>query len=117
MGVNKMRLDGIEASLIHKFEHQDDDDEDDEDEEDEQEEEVKPIDLNTPKLKKYARMKKMGFPTSVIVNKMKLDGIDANIISAFENPPSAQKKKEEKEGIFWQKEEIYSGKRKDQTNS
>merc|ERR1712228_435989 len=124
--VNRMRLDGIEASLIHKFEHQDDDedeeeedddDDDDEDEEDEQEEEVKPIDLNTPKLKKYARMKKMGFPTSVIVNKMKLDGIDANIISAFENPPSAQKKEEEKEGIFWQKEEIYSGKRKDQTNS
>merc|ERR1712228_547113 len=112
MGVNKMRLDGIEASLIHKFEHQDDDDDDDENEEDEQEEEVKPIDLNTPKLKKYARMKKMGFPTSVIVNKMKLDGIDANIISAFENPPSAQKKKKKKKGFFGKKRRSIPAKEK-----
>merc|ERR1719361_2633900 len=36
--INKMRLDGIEASLIHKFEHQDDD-EDEEDDDDEEEEE------------------------------------------------------------------------------
>merc|ERR1712129_655495 len=94
--VNKMRLDGIEASLIHKFEHHNDeqDEEEDDDDEDEEEEEeandVKPVDLNTPALKKYARMKKMGFPTSAIVNKMKLDGVDAAIFSAFENPPSAQ---------------------------
>ena len=59
-------MDGIEASLMHKFEHQDDD-EDDEDEEEEEEEdpnEANAINLNIPALSKYHRMKKMGFPVN-----------------------------------------------------
>merc|ERR1711933_616904 len=92
--VNKMRLDGIEASVIHQFEKGDEEEDEEDDVDDEQEEDeeegdtdeaaaAKPVDLNTPALKKYARMQKMGFPTSAIVNKMKLDGVDAKIISAF----------------------------------
>ena len=68
-----MRLDGIEASLIYKFEHHDEEEEEEDEDGDEEseaeEDEVKPVDLNTPELKKYGRMKKMGFPTSAIVNK------------------------------------------------
>eukprot|EP00483_Globobulimina_turgida_P008273 UN08289 len=60
------------------------------------------INLNIPALAKYNRMKKMGMPSHAIVNKMKLDGIDAAIVDAFENPEKAKnsKKKRGLGGIF-----------------
>eukprot|EP01084_Bolivina_argentea_P150503 262839_1 len=106
--VNKMRLDGIEQSLIHKIEHpMDNDDEEYEEEEEEEEEEEDPnkandINLNIPALSKYNRMKKMGMPPHAIVNKMKLDGIDQNLIDAFEN----KKKKKKKFGFHKRKTSI-----------
>eukprot|EP01084_Bolivina_argentea_P043985 80988_1 len=91
---NKMRLDGIEKSLIHRFEHPNEDDEDEESESDEDEDpnEANAINLNIPALAKYHRMTKMGMPKHAIVNKMKLDGIDSSIIDAFENPEKAKEK-------------------------
>ena len=34
---------------------------------------------------KYERMKKMGMPLHAIVNKMRLDGLSADVIAQFEN--------------------------------
>merc|ERR1712025_1014419 len=48
-------------------------------------------------------MKKMGMPVHAIVNKMKLDGIDANIVEAFANPDSAKKKKKKGLGGIFHK--------------
>ena len=67
-------LDGIEASLIHKFEHHEDEEEEDEDDEDDPNK-ANEINLNIPALAKYQRMKKMGMPMHAIVNKMKLSFI------------------------------------------
>ena len=36
-------------------------------------------------MKKYERMKKMGMPLHAIVNKMRLDGLSAEVIAQFEN--------------------------------
>ena len=49
--------------------------------------------LKIPALAKYNRMQKMGMPTHAIANKMRLDGINVNIVEAFENPEAAKKKK------------------------
>ena len=72
--INKMRLDGMEKSMIHKFEILDFDEEEDSEEDE--------VDLNVPELAKYHRMKKM-MPSHAIANKMKMDGIDGKIIAAF----------------------------------
>eukprot|EP01083_Nonionella_stella_P174499 605115_1 len=96
--VNKMRLDGIEQSVVYKFEHAEEESEESEDEDDPNV--ANKINLNIPALKKYNRMKKMGMPMDAIVNKMKLDGIDANIVNAFEHPEEVGKKKSKKKGGF-----------------
>ena len=96
--VNKMRLDGLEQSVIHKFENPMDNEDDEEDDE-EDPNKANGINLNIPALAKYNRMKKMGMPMHAVVNKMKLDGIDANIISAYSDPESGSKKKKKRGGF------------------
>lgn len=72
--INKMRLDGMEKSMIHKFETLNDEEEESEDDD---------VDLKAAELAKYHRMKKMGMPSHAITNKMKMDGVAAKIIAAF----------------------------------